>query len=61
MAVVPSLIREDKLVPDELSSNNNLVKLKVVLEVFGHAEFKSGHCFGLSLFLEWQEIILPPT
>ena len=47
-----------KVEPNKLKSNNNLVKVMVVLEVFGHAESKSGLYFGLSLFL--REVLVIP-
>ena len=47
-----------KLVPNELSSTNNLVKIKVVLGVLGHVESKSSLYFELSLFLKEVSVIL---
>ena len=43
------------LVPNGLSSKNNMIKIEVVPGVFGHAQFKSSLCFGHSLLepLNW--------
>ena len=40
------------LVLNELLFNDNLVKIKIVLEVFEHAESKAGLYSGLYLFLK---------
>ena len=46
------------LVLNELLFNDNLVKIKIVLEVFEHAESKAGLYSGLYLFLKKVSVIL---
>ena len=46
------------LVQNELLFNDNLVKIKIVLEVFEHAESKAGLYSGLYLFLKKVSVIL---
>ena len=50
LAVVPSL-KQAKTTLRELSLNNNLVDIEIVLEVLKPAESKSGLYFGLYMFL----------
>ena len=47
--------------PDELSSNDHLVKVNVDLEVFRHVASISGLYFGLSLFLMKVSVSLVGT